>query len=66
MLLALAATIALPALGWVVITVVKVIVAIWLVTLVAGVIAAARFRRHARRYWNPGYGSQWHDHGWRR
>jgi hypothetical protein len=64
-LIALIATIALPAVGWVFFAVVKVVVLIWLVTLVAGIFAAGRFRRHARRYWKPGYGNQWHDHEWR-
>jgi hypothetical protein len=45
--------------GFVLVTFFKVILLVWLVTCLAGIFAAARFRRHIRRNWQNGPGSQW-------
>ena len=57
----LLAVIVLPSAGFVIAAFLKVILLFWLVVCVAGVFAAARFRRHARRYWQSG-GRRYHDH----
>jgi hypothetical protein len=57
----LLAVILLPSAGFVFLAVVKLILLIWLVICVAGLFAAARFRRHARRYWQSGGGRWYHD-----
>jgi hypothetical protein len=56
LLIALIAVLVLPGAGFVLAAFFKVILVLWLVALVAGLIAASRFRRHARRYWQSGGG----------
>jgi len=58
-LLVLFAAIILPPVGFVFFAFLKVILLIWLVTCVAGLFAAGRFRRHVRRH------SQSDDSPWR-
>jgi len=53
-LLVLFAALVLPPVGFVFFAFLKVILVIWLVTCIAGLFAAARFRRHARRHWQSG------------
>jgi hypothetical protein len=77
-LIALVAAIAIPGGGWVVLAFFKIALLFALVMCVVGVFAAARFRRHVRRYWQSGgdvnarrnwqAGSDrdWHHHEWRR
>ena len=60
-LLVLFAAIILPPVGFVFFAFLKVILLIWLVTCVAGLFTAARFRRHLRRNSQPG-NSSWR--GW--
>ena len=60
-LLVLFAAIILPPVGFVFFAFLKVILLIWLVTCVAGLFAAGRFRRHVRRHSQPG-NSSWR--GW--
>ena len=60
-LLVLFAAIILPPVGFVFFAFLKVILLIWLVTCVAGLFTAARFRRHIRRNSQPG-NSSWR--GW--
>ena len=50
--------------GWTFLAVLKAMLLIWLVVCVAGVFAAARFRRHVRRHWQSGQADQWRQ--WRR
>jgi Domain of unknown function (DUF1707) len=57
----LLAVILLPSAGFVFLAFVKLILLFWLVVCVAGLFAAARFRRHARRYWQSGGGRWYHD-----
>jgi hypothetical protein len=59
-LLVLFAAIILPPVGFVFFAFLKVILLIWLITCVAGLFTAARFRRHIRRHWQPG-NSSWRD-----
>jgi len=65
-LLALVAAVVLPGAGFVFLTFLKIMLALCVVVCVAGIIAAARFRRHARRYFESGLGNQWRYHEWRR
>jgi len=64
-LIALAVALVIPGAGWVFLAFFKVILLLWLVTCLAGIFAAARIRRHIRRHWQAGYGSQWHHYQWR-
>lgn len=66
LLIAFIAAVALPGAGFVFFAFVKIALLIWLATMVLGIFAAARFRRHARRYWQSGNGSQWQHHEWHR
>jgi Domain of unknown function (DUF1707) len=65
LLIAFIAAVVLPGAGFVFVAFLKVVLLIWLATMVLGIFAAARFRRHARRHWLPGYGDQRH-HEWHR
>ena len=62
----LLAVIVLPGAGFMFVAFIKLILLFWLVVCVAGTFAAARFRRHARRYWRSGggrwYHDEWHQH----
>jgi Domain of unknown function (DUF1707) len=62
-LILLFAVLVLPSAGFVLLAFLKLILLFWLVVCVAGLFAAARFRRHTRRYWQSG-GRRHHDH-WR-
>ena len=68
-LIVLLAALILPGAGFLFVTFLKVILVIWLVTCLAGVFAAARFRRHLR-HWQSSYRDQWqsgfrgHWHQW--
>jgi hypothetical protein len=60
----LLAVIVLPSAGLIFVALLKFLLLFWLVVCVAGVFAAARFRRHTRRYWHGGrrsYHDQWHQ-----
>jgi DUF1707 SHOCT-like domain len=66
---ALIAALVIPGAGWLFLAFFKLVLVLWLVLwLVAcltGIFAAARFRRHMRRYWQSGDGSYWHHYQWR-
>jgi hypothetical protein len=62
-LIVLLAAIILPGAGFVFVAFLKVILLIWLVTMVLGLFAAARFRRHIRRY-KQSFSDQWHSWEW--
>lgn len=64
-LIALVVAIAMPGAGWMFFGFLRVALLVWLVMTVLGMIAARRFRRHARRYWQSGQGS-WRGDDWRR
>jgi hypothetical protein len=59
--------------GWLFFGLLNVILLAWLAACVVGLIAMARFRRHARRFWQSGGGDRWRDYrdqwrqyqGWR-
>jgi hypothetical protein len=55
------AVILLPSAGFVFLAFIKLILFFWLVLCVAGLFAAARFRRHARHHWHSGGGRRYHD-----
>jgi len=64
----LIAALVIPGAGWVFVAFLKVLLVLWLVACVAGIIAAARFRHKARRYWQSGDWQdwrQWHHFQWR-
>jgi Domain of unknown function (DUF1707) len=69
-LFVLLAAIVLPGAGWFVVAAVfKVILLFWLVTCIAGIFAAARFRRRMRRNWSSyadQWQNQWQQWQWRR
>src|SRR5262245_27313935 len=52
--------------GFVVVAFLNIVLLFCLVAAVAGIFAAARFRRRARRYWQSGPGSYWHHYEWHR
>lgn len=58
-LLALIAVLVLPGAGLVLGVFLKLLLLFWLVAMVAGVIAAFRFRHRMRRYWRSGPGPYW-------
>jgi Domain of unknown function (DUF1707) len=45
--------------GWVLFVFFRLMLVFWLVTLVAGIFAAHRFRRRVHRGWYPGHPRQW-------
>jgi Domain of unknown function (DUF1707) len=54
--------------GWLFFGLLNALLLFWLVALVAGVFAIARFRRRVRRYWQSadrGQWQQWQQHQWR-
>jgi len=63
-LIVLIAALVIPGAGWLFVAFVKVLFVVWLVACLAGIFAAARLRRHVRRYWQSGYGGQWGQHQW--
>lgn len=77
-LIALVAAIVIPGGGWIFLAFFKIALVFALVMCVLGVFAAARFRRHVRRYWQSGGDANarrnwqsgndrnWHHHEWRR
>jgi Domain of unknown function (DUF1707) len=65
LLVVLIAALVLPHAGWLFFGLLNVLLLFWLVALVAGVFAIARFRRHVRRYWQSGDRGQWQQwHHW--
>ena len=69
LLVALLFAVVLPGAGLALFTVFKLLLLVWLAFCLVGILgaafAAARFRRHVRRYWRSGYGGQLHYHQWR-
>jgi hypothetical protein len=63
--IALIAALVIPGAGWLFLAFFKIVLVLWLVACLAGIFAAARLRRHIRRSWQSGYGSQWHQYQWR-
>ncbi|MGO9080070.1 MAG: DUF1707 domain-containing protein [Streptosporangiaceae bacterium] len=55
---------AVPGVGWLFFAIFKILLVAWLIACLAGIVAAARFRRHVRRYWDSGYGRQWQQYRW--
>jgi hypothetical protein len=64
-LIALVAAMVIPGGGWVFLAFFKIALLCGLVMCVLGVFAAARFRRHVRRYWQSGNDVNSHRHEWR-
>jgi len=63
-LLALIVALAIPGAGWLFFAFFQVVLVLWLTVCVAGIFAAARFRRHWRRCWQSGDGAYWHQYQW--
>ena len=64
-MIVLIAALVIPGAGWLFFAFLKVVLVLWLVACLAGVFAAARFRRHLRRHWRGDYSSQWRHYQWR-
>jgi hypothetical protein len=64
-IIVLIAALVIPGAGWLFFAFLKVVLVLWLVACLAGVFAAARFRRHLRRYWRADQSSQWRHSQWR-
>ncbi|HEY1916184.1 MAG TPA: DUF1707 domain-containing protein [Streptosporangiaceae bacterium] len=61
-LIALVAALVVPGVAWLFLVLFKVILVMWLFAAVAGIIAAAMFRRRMRRFWRSGGGMHyWHQ-----
>lgn len=58
--IALIAAVAIPGAGWVFFAFLQFALAFWLLAWVAGIFAAARFRRH----WQSGEGPYWRQYQW--
>jgi Domain of unknown function (DUF1707) len=56
-LFALIVALVLPGAGWLFLAVFKLVLLFWLVAAVVGIVAVARFRHRARRYWQSGSGA---------
>jgi hypothetical protein len=54
-LLVLLAALVIPGGGWLLLAFIKLILMFWLVTCLAGIFAAGRFRRRMYRHWQSGY-----------
>ncbi len=65
-LIAVVAALVIPHAGWLFFGFLQIALLFGLVMCITGVFAAARFRRHMRRYWQSGDGANWHHHEWRR
>ncbi len=61
---ALIAALVIPGAGWLFLAFFKLILVLWLVACLAGIFAAARFRRHMRRYWQSGDDNHWRQSQW--
>jgi hypothetical protein len=56
---ALIAALVIPGAGWLFLAFFQLVLAACLVACLAGIIVAARFRRHMRRHWQSGDGTYW-------
>jgi Domain of unknown function (DUF1707) len=56
-LFALVVALVLPGAGWLFLAVFKLVLLFWLVAALVGIVAMARFRHRARRYWKSGPGA---------
>jgi hypothetical protein len=63
-IIVLIAALVIPGAGWLFFAFLKVVLVLWLVACVAGVFAAARFRRHLRGNWRGDGDNQWHHYQW--
>ena len=57
---ALIAALVIPGAGWLFLALLQLVAALWLAACLAGILAAARLRRHIRRHWQSGDGTYWH------
>jgi uncharacterized protein DUF1707 len=58
-LIVLIAALVIPGGGWLFFGFLKVIFVLWLAACLAGIVAAALFRRRVRRYWRSEYDGRW-------
>ncbi len=63
--IALIAVLVIPGAGWLFLAFAKAVLVLWLIACLAGILAAARFRRHIRHYHRAGHGGQWRQYQWR-
>lgn len=64
LLIALILALVIPGLGWLFVTLIKVMLVLWLLAMVAGAIALFRFRRHLRRWKQAFYDQDWPGRDW--
>jgi Domain of unknown function (DUF1707) len=64
LLIALILALVIPGLGWLFITLIKVMLVLWLLAMVAGAVALFRFRRHVRRWKQAFSGQDWPGRDW--
>jgi hypothetical protein len=57
---ALIAALVIPGAGWLFLALLQLVAVLWLAACLAGILAAARLRRHIRRHWQSGDGTCWH------
>jgi len=63
-LIVLIAALVIPGAGWIFFAFLKVVFVVWLVACLAGIVAAALFRRHVRRNWGSWHDGQWRHYEW--
>jgi len=56
---ALIAALVIPGAGWLFLALLQLVAVLWLAACLAGILAAARLRRHIRRHWQSGDGTYW-------
>ena len=56
---ALIAALVIPGAGWLFLAFLQLVVVLWLAACLAGIFAAARLRRHIRRYWQSADSTHW-------
>ena len=64
LLIALILALVIPGLGWLFITLIKVMLVLWLLAMVAGAITLFRFRRHVRRWKQAFFDQDWSGRDW--
>ncbi|HEY1644119.1 MAG TPA: DUF1707 domain-containing protein [Streptosporangiaceae bacterium] len=64
LLIALILALVIPGLGWLFITLIKVMLVLWLLAMVAGAVALFRFRRHTRRWKQAFFDQDWPGRDW--
>jgi hypothetical protein len=62
LLIGLIVVVAFHGAGWLFFGLLNIVLLAWLAACVVGIVAMARFRSHARRYWRSGGGDRWRQY----